>query len=92
MQMNVSVRDLENHLSEYLRRVSAGESLVVLRRGKPVAEIIAPRSEGLTPKQRMQRLVDEGIVRLPRRRKLEDFEPIRVRGEPVSQTLLEDRE
>jgi hypothetical protein len=34
----VSVRDLENRTSEFLRRVRAGGRLVVTHRGRPVAE------------------------------------------------------
>lgn len=33
----VSVRDLRQHLSRYLRRVAAGERLVVTERRRPVA-------------------------------------------------------
>lgn len=39
--MEVSVRELKNHLSEYLRRVQAGEELTVTVRGQPVARFTA---------------------------------------------------
>jgi prevent-host-death family protein len=42
--MEVSVRELKNHLSEYLRRMQAGEVVVVTARGKPLAQLI-PVSE-----------------------------------------------
>ena len=42
--MDVSVRDLKNRLSEYLRKVSAGQEVVVTSRGKPVARLVAPRA------------------------------------------------
>lgn len=42
--MEVSVRDLKNHLSEYLRKVSAGQEVVVTSRGKAVARLVAPRA------------------------------------------------
>ena len=38
----VGVRELKNHLSECLRRVRAGEWIVVTDRGKPVAELSPP--------------------------------------------------
>ena len=38
----VSVRELKNHLSEYLRRVQAGEELTVLSRGRPVGRLLGP--------------------------------------------------
>ncbi len=42
--MEVSVRELKNRLSEYLRKVSAGQELVVTSRGKAVARLLAPRA------------------------------------------------
>src|SRR5688572_13118969 len=42
--MEVSVRELKNRLSEYLRKVSAGHEVVVTSRGKAVARLLAPRS------------------------------------------------
>ncbi len=39
--MEVSVRDLKNHLSEYLRRVRAGEEIVVTSHGRAVARLSA---------------------------------------------------
>ena len=41
---HVSVRELRQHLSRYLRRVEAGERLVVTERRRPVA-VLAPRPE-----------------------------------------------
>jgi len=38
----VGVRDLKNKLSEYLRRVRRGESILVTDRGEVVAELLPP--------------------------------------------------
>jgi antitoxin (DNA-binding transcriptional repressor) of toxin-antitoxin stability system len=38
----VGVRELKNHLSEYLRRVRLGESVLVTDRGEVVAEFSPP--------------------------------------------------
>ena len=38
----VGVRDLKNKLSEYLRRVRLGESVLVTDRGEVVAELFPP--------------------------------------------------
>ena len=40
--MEVSVRDLKDHLSEYLRRARAGEEIVVTSHGKPVGRLVGP--------------------------------------------------
>ena len=42
--MDVPVRDLKNRLSEYLRKVSAGQEVVVTSRGKAVARLLPPRT------------------------------------------------
>jgi prevent-host-death family protein len=39
---SVGVRELKNRLSEYLRQVRAGESVLVTHRGEVVAEITPP--------------------------------------------------
>ncbi len=39
---SVGVRDLKNRLSEYLRRVRSGESVLVTDRGEVVAELLPP--------------------------------------------------
>jgi len=43
----VGVRELKNRLSEYLRQVRAGESLLVTDRGEVVAELTAPGREAV---------------------------------------------
>jgi len=44
---SVGVRDLKNRLSEYLRRVRLGESVLVTDRGEVVAEL-SPPGQGQT--------------------------------------------
>jgi len=39
---SVGIRELKNRLSEYLRRVRAGETVLVTDRGQAVAELKAP--------------------------------------------------
>jgi prevent-host-death family protein len=39
---SVGVRELKNRLSEYLRRVRLGESVLVTDRGEVVAELLPP--------------------------------------------------
>ena len=40
----VAVRELKNRLSEYLRKVKAGERVVITERGRAVAMISAAKS------------------------------------------------
>ena len=50
-------------LSELLRRVSAGESILILSRGRPVAKLspVGPASEG--EDARLARLEESGVLR-----------------------------
>ena len=47
----VSVEEIQRDLWAYLQRVEEGETLVIVRAGKPVAEItpVVPRAEALRP-------------------------------------------
>jgi prevent-host-death family protein len=67
--MNVSIRDLKNGLSGYLRLVRAGKRIVVTDRGEPVAELAPAGDEKLSVEQRLGRLAASGELRLPRGRK-----------------------
>ena len=43
--VNVSIAQAKNRLSELIRAVENGESVVITRRGKPVAQLTPPPSE-----------------------------------------------
>lgn len=86
--ITVGIRDLRNHLSAYLHRVKAGESVVVTNRGKPVARIVPLKEEAL------RRLELAGVLTWSGR-KLGPSKLVRpaVSGEcAVSKLLLDDRE
>lgn len=56
----VGLKVLKNKLSEYVRLVAAGETVVITDRGRPVAEIVPPRSK---PESVIERGVREGWIR-----------------------------
>lgn len=62
-ESEVGVRELHDKLSEHLGRVEDGESIVVTRRGKPIARLIGVE-EGEEP---LADLVRRGLVRMPTR-------------------------
>lgn len=57
--MEVSVRELKDHLSEYLRRAQAGEEIVVTSHGKPVGRLV-----GFTPADRTAETEEGMLARL----------------------------
>jgi len=84
----VSVRELRQNLSVYLRRVRQGETLAVTSRGERVA-VLAPIGGG----SRLDRLVAEGRVSGPEA-PWADPEPVAERRGPsrrLTQALLEQR-
>jgi prevent-host-death family protein len=58
-ETTVGIRELKNRLSEYLRRVKAGETVIITQRGKPVGQIM-PIEADLT--SRLRKMVDAGVV------------------------------
>jgi prevent-host-death family protein len=59
MAIEVASRELRNNTAELLRRVSAGEQIVVTTRGKPVASLVpfeSPRRRWLPRSELVRRL------------------------------------
>jgi len=70
--MDVNIHDAKTHFSELLRRVAAGEEVVISRAGKPVAKIVS-----VEDRQARQFGVDRGVFEVP-----EDFDA------PLPESLL----
>ena len=88
-ETRVGIRELKARLSEYLRRVKAGETVLITDRGQPVGRIV-PTAEPL--EDRLQRMAEAGLI-LWSGRKLETRPPVaRARGDrTVADLLIEDR-
>jgi prevent-host-death family protein len=89
--MEVSVREFKDHLSEYLRRVERGERLVVTDRKRPIAEIGPVIRGRMTHNQWLAFLDEHGELTRAKRRKFAALKPTRVRGKPLSKTILDER-
>lgn len=88
----VGSRELKTRLGKYLRAVRGGATLVVTDRGEAIAELrpIAPDSGDVDA--RLDALAALGVVTRGSGEALPAFRAIRVRGEPVGETLVRDRE
>lgn len=82
-QLTVGVRDLKAQLSEYLRQVKEGETVIITEYGRPIGRII-PEPKSLN--EQLQRLVESGAI-IWNGEKLPDFEPVGVNEGP---TLISD--
>lgn len=89
----VGSRELKNRLGKYLARVGRGETILVTDRGRPVAKLV-PMEEGARPPitldELLKKLEAEGHLRLGTR-PFKRFKPIRAKGKPASQMIIEDR-
>jgi len=89
----VGSRELKTRLGRYLRQVRAGQTLIVTDRGEPIAELRPlPAAAKETDAEAWARLVRSGLVAPFEDRPLKPFKRIRIRGKPLSQTIIEDRE
>jgi antitoxin (DNA-binding transcriptional repressor) of toxin-antitoxin stability system len=90
--MEVSVRELKDHLSEYLRRVQTGERVVVTDRKRAIAELGPVTRRRMTQAQWLAFLDERGeLTRARRPRKFADVKPTRIRGRLLSSTILDER-
>ncbi|HZN21402.1 MAG TPA: type II toxin-antitoxin system prevent-host-death family antitoxin [Gaiellaceae bacterium] len=82
---HVSVRELRQHLSRYLRRVEGGERLVVTERRRPVA-VLGPLPEN---DDVLDYLIAIGEATPASRDLLDLPPPVRVEG-PSSEEILDE--
>jgi len=84
----VAVRELKNKLSEYLRRVKAGERVVVTERGKAVAVI---STAGGAVDEGIEAMVRERAARWEGGKPRGAKRPPKVKGPSVAAAVIEGR-
>jgi len=85
----VGVRDLKNRLSHHLKRVRSGARLTVTERGRPIATL-SPVEEK-DDLAWLHRMVAEGRAHWNGGKPKGSKNPPRVRGQRVSDIVIEDR-
>jgi len=86
----VGIRQLKTHLSRYLRRVKAGETIVVTEHGRPIGRILPT---GRPLEERIQDALEAGILEWNGKPWLREGPSVRPSGErSVSDLIIEDRE
>ena len=85
-----AVTDLKNRLSHYLRLVARGESVTILDRGRPVAQLTRIAADD----SELASLVTSGLARSPSGPLPKDFLTRKLprAKTSVQRALLEDRE
>jgi prevent-host-death family protein len=90
METRVGIRELKSRLSEYLRQVKSGATLLITEHGNPVGRITPIHA---SMDDRLEELIQAGIVAWSGNR-LGKIVPVASTREDqmVSDLLLEDRE
>ena len=88
-EQTIGVRELKARLSEYLRQVKQGRTLVITERGKPVGRLV-PVGQSL--ELRLKAMVDAGLAewngkRLPPMKPLAKLKG----GRSIADLIIEDR-
>ena len=68
---STGIRELKDNLSRYIRRIEAGERIVITAHGRVVAELVQPGALARSTPRRFDELVASGVIRPP----LEDGDP-----------------
>ena len=84
----VAVRDLKNKLSEYLRKVKAGERVVITERGKAVAVI---STAGRPVHEGIEAMVRERAARWGGGKPRGARRPPKIKGPSVADAVIEGR-
>jgi prevent-host-death family protein len=92
MSKTTAVAELKTHLSRVLRRVKAGEEILITERDLPIARIVPVRA---VSDERLRGLERQGLVRIGSGKLPKDFWK-RPRGDDakglVRQAVIDDRE
>lgn len=91
MTSHEPISSAKNNLSAVLKRVAAGETVVITDRGSPVARLEPINSQA--DDERLQSLIDRGLVRMASRKPEGLPRPVALpAGASLLEALLEDRE
>ncbi len=90
--MEAGIRDLKDNLSRYIRRIEAGERVVVTAHGRVVAELVRPAADREGRTSHFSRLIASGVITPP----AEEGDPLEgcpeIRLPPGTAAALIDRD
>ena len=92
--MKLGLREANQRFSKAIKAVRAGKEVVLTDRGQPIA-VIKPLKTKDAHEVALQAMVDEGFLK-PASRKgptpAPRWRPVKVKGKPLAQTVIDDRE
>lgn len=84
--ISVGIKELKTRLSSYVDKVRRGEEVVITEHGKEVALVVPISRE----RKAIKMLIDSGKAKWSGG-KPEGLEKVRIKGRPLSRTILEER-
>lgn len=88
--MTVGIRELRNKLSLYLKQVEEGKRIEITNRGEVIALLIPAKKRKKIDKELIA-LIEEGLVSWAGGKPQGASQPVKGRGRPLSQIVIEDR-
>ena len=92
--MRLGLREANQRFSKAIRAVRAGKEVILTERGRPIA-VIKPIRDEDAQDATLRAMVDEGLI-TPAARSgpmpTPSWRPVKVKGKPLSRTVIEDRE
>jgi prevent-host-death family protein len=90
----VGIKELKNKLTYYLGITKKGDRVIVTDRGVPIAVLhnLDSNEEHLSIEEKLASLAKQGKIRLPLKKdRAIPFKPVKMKGKPLSETILEER-
>ena len=87
--IQAGVKDLKNRLSDYLREVKKGQKIMITERKKVIATIVPV--DRIDEDAKLLSLVKEGFAKWKGGKPIGSSHPVKLKGKPISEIILEDR-
>ena len=91
----VTISQLKNGLSAYLKKVRAGQTVLILDRNEPIAVLERVKNKTLADDERLARLEQAGLIKRSKTSDpvgaLRGYKPIKAKASVV-QAVIEERE
>ena len=92
--MRLGLREANQRFSQTIKAVRAGKEVILTDRGHPIA-VITPITDQGGREAILQTMAEHGLIIVAARKGTTPtprWRPVKVKGKPISQSILDDRE
>ena len=93
--MRLGLREANQHFARTIKAVRAGQEVVLTDRGRPIAVIKPIKDDEGDREAVLQTMAEEGLITVADRKgpmPTPRWRPVKVKGAPVSKTIVDERE